>query len=127
MLSKAEWTICFKTSLSKLWLSWGGLSSIDKKHLLFCKEYSGEKNKSYHRGDSWFWINNLAALVMNRTNKKQFKKYIDKIIQASTKEILYSGAVGHHAEVSSASKLKSQGCPVQAWSAALFIELIDEI
>ncbi|MBR9692000.1 hypothetical protein GOV06_04380 [Candidatus Woesearchaeota archaeon] len=126
LLSKAEWTLCFNNILPSLWLNWGGLSSIDKKHPLFCNDSTGEIRKSYHRGDSWFWINNLAALVMKRVNKAKFKKHIDKIIQASTTEILTSGAIGHHAEISSASSLQSQGCIAQAWSNAMFVELIEE-
>jgi glycogen debranching enzyme len=127
LLSKTEWTLCFKNALPKLWLSWGGLASIDKNNPLFTPRYTGETRQSYHRGDSWFWINNLAALVMSRTNKAKFKRYIDAIAKASAKEILTSGAVGHHAEVSSASRLESQGCMAQAWSDAMFIELVEEL
>ncbi|MBW2995832.1 hypothetical protein KY332_00870 [Candidatus Woesearchaeota archaeon] len=126
LLSKTEWTLCFENSLKKLWLNWGGLASIDKSHHLFYSEYTGESKQSYHRGTSWYWVNNLAALVMKRINKLKFKTYIDKITQASVKEILTSGAIGHHAEVSSASSLKSEGCKAQAWSNAMFIELIEE-
>ena len=127
LLSIKEWTICFENIIPKLWLAWGGFASIDKKHPLFCKDYTGEIKQSYHRGDSWFWANNLAALVLHRTNKRKFKNYIEKIIKASSKEILFSGAIGHSAELSSASAMKSQGCFAQAWSNAMFIELIDEI
>ncbi|MEE9525178.1 MAG: amylo-alpha-1,6-glucosidase [Candidatus Woesearchaeota archaeon] len=127
LLSKSEWTLCFKNILPKLWLKYGGLSTIDKSNPLFCNDYTGESNQSYHRGDSWFWINNLAALVLKRTNKLKFRSYIDKITQASVKEILTSGALGHHAEISSASRLESQGCFAQAWSNAMFVELIEEL
>jgi len=125
LLTRSEWTTCFNTILPKLWLRWGGLSSIDKSHELFTAKSTGESVQSYHRGDSWFWINNLAALVMKKVNKDVFKKYIDAITLASTKEILYSGAIGHHAEISSASSLKSEGCLAQAWSAAMYIELLE--
>jgi len=56
-----------------------------------------------------------------------FKKYIEKIVQASVKEILLLGTVGHHAELSSASSLLSQGSMAQAWSNAMFVELIEEL
>ena len=127
LLTKKEWETCFKTILPKLWLKWGGLATIDRKNPLFKDTYSGEKPVSYHRGDSWFWINNLAALVLYKTNKKLFKKYIDKILQSSTKEILYLGTIGQHSELSSAKSLKSEGCWAQAWSNALYIELINEM
>jgi len=71
---------------------------VDKKIKFFISEHTGENNESYHNGDSWFWINNLAAICLYRLDRKKYKKYIDKIIEASTKEILWQGAIGHHAE-----------------------------
>lgn len=127
LLSKKEWEDCFEIILPKLWLGWGGLSSIDKKHPLFTDTYTGEDNKSYHRGDSWFWLNNLAAIVLHRLNHKKFEKYINKILEAGTTEILYRGATGFAAELSSAKELSSKGCLAQAWSNALFIELVHEL
>ncbi|MBU1204761.1 MAG: hypothetical protein KKE93_02540 [Nanoarchaeota archaeon] len=127
LLAKKEWIICFDNILKHLWNNWGGLSTIDKKSLLFRPEHTGENNESYHNGDSWFWINNLAAIVLYRLDKKRYKKYIDKILEASTKEILWQGAIGHHSELSSSKELRSEGCLAQAWSAAMYIELINEI
>jgi glycogen debranching enzyme len=127
LLSKDEWINCFKIALPKLWLDWGGLSSVDKNNNLFVSESTGEDPSSYHNGDSWFWINNLAALVLHRTDKEQFRYYIEKILFASTKEILYNGFIGHHAEISSASKFSSLGCWSQAWSSAMYIELVEEM
>ncbi|MBI4148717.1 hypothetical protein HY490_05480 [Candidatus Woesearchaeota archaeon] len=127
LLSKQQWTSCFEHLLPRLWLSWGGLASIDKKSELYTDTYTGEDNKSYHRGDSWYWINNLAATVMHRTDPEKFKKHIDKILDASTTEILYKGATGHHAELSSAKQLEGNGCLSQAWSAAMYIELVEEV
>ncbi|MFH1642138.1 MAG: amylo-alpha-1,6-glucosidase [Nanoarchaeota archaeon] len=127
LLSRLEWIRCFETILPRLWLNWGGLSTIDKKSPLFCSKHTGEDPKSYHNGDSWFFVNNMAALVMHRIDKRRFNKYINKIMQASTKEILWMGAVGHHAELSSAERLSSKGSPMQAWSAAMYIELVNEL
>jgi len=118
LLTQKEWTICFKNILQDLWLDWGGISTIDKTNPLFCKKHTGEIPQSYHRGDSWFWINNLAAIVLYRTDKKIFKMYIDKIIKSSS---------NNYAELSSASKLSEEGCLYQAWTNATFIELINEI
>jgi len=127
LLPKAKWIKCFDTVLPKLWLKWGGLSTISKTSRLYCDTHTGEDSKSYHRGDSWFWINNLAALVLHRFDKKKYERYIKKILQASTDEILSNGALGHHAELSSAKDLKSQGCLAQAWSDAMFMELVNEL
>lgn len=84
-------------------------------------------NRSYHRGDSWFWINNLAAICMHRLDKKKYQQQIKFICEASMKDILFNGIPGHHAELSSASELRSEGCLSQAWSAATFIELVHEL
>ncbi len=126
LLSKKEWIKCFENSIPKLWLDWGGLSSIDKDHILFRSNYSGEDNASYHRGDSWYWINNLAAICLYRLDKARFKRYIDDIFNASTQEILWKGAAGRHAEISSAAQQKGQGCLSQAWSLGTYIEMVNE-
>lgn len=127
LLTKNEWEKCFENSLKKLWLKWGGITTIDKEHSLFFKEHTGEDSKSYHRGDSWYFLNNLVALVLYKINKKKFNSYIKKILNASTKEILWMNAIGHHSELSSALSQKAEGCKSQAWSDALYIELINEI
>jgi len=127
LLHEAEWARCFELVLKKLWLPWGGISSIDQEHPLFCKEHTGEFPQSYHRGDSWFFVNNLAALVMHRVDAQRFKEYVEKILSASTTEILYQGTIGHHAELSSAHTFRSQGCPAQAWSSSSYIELVHEL
>ncbi|MCK5107388.1 MAG: hypothetical protein KAQ83_01560 [Nanoarchaeota archaeon] len=126
LLSKKDWELCFDNALDKLWLEWGGLSTIDKNNMYFHPEHSGEKADSYHAGDSWYWINNIAALCLHRLNKKKYKKYINEIIKASVNDILYQGFIGHHSEVSPASHQEAFGCWAQAWSAAMFIELMHE-
>lgn len=118
LLTKQEWKICFNSILSDIWLRWGGLATIDKHNPLFCQKHTGEIPQSYHRGDSWFWINNLAAIVLYRTDKKLFKNYINKIIKASK---------NMHSELSSASKLSEEGCLFQAWTDAMYLEMKKEI
>jgi len=127
LLSNKEWEICFDNALKAIWLDWGGLATIDKNNPLFANESTGENIKSYHRGDSWFWINNLAALTMSRINRNKFQKYIKRIIEASTEEILWKGCIGCHSELSDAKELSSKGCFNQAWSNAMFIEMVDGI
>ncbi|RJQ17160.1 hypothetical protein C4573_03845 [Candidatus Woesearchaeota archaeon] len=127
LLKKQEWKMVFSKALEKLWLSWGGLASIAKDHHLFCKDHTGQNDQSYHRGDSWFFMNNLAAICLQRVDKHFFKPYIEHIANASSKEILFCGFMGHHAEISSASHMESFGCFAQSWSNALFLELMHEI
>ncbi|MGV8152568.1 MAG: amylo-alpha-1,6-glucosidase [Candidatus Nanoarchaeia archaeon] len=127
LLPKKVWEEVFQNALDKLWLSWGGVATIDKNNPNFIDKHDGEFGKSYHRGDSWFWINNLAALCLIDLNKERFKEYIEKIIKASTFEILYAGAIANHSEISSAQNFEPWGCVSQAFSAAMYIELIDKL
>ncbi len=121
------WSSIFSNLLPKLWNQWGGFSTIDKSHPTFQNIHSGQDNRSYHQGDSWYFLNNIAALALFRVDKKKFAPYIKKILEASTSEILYMGYIGHHAELSSSKTQESQGCRAQAWSAATFIELVNEV
>ncbi len=127
LLTNAEWEGVFKKSLEALWLDWGGVSTIDKKNYLFCEEYTGMNDKSYHRGDSWYFLNNLTAICLYRLNNEMFKKYITKIVHASTEEILRMGVLGCHSEVSSAKEQRSEGTISQAWSSAMYIEMVNEL
>lgn len=127
LLKPSEWKTAFNYALKKLWLDWGGLASIDRESPLFCESYSGQDDRSYHRGDSWFFLNNLAALCMYKLDKLEFKNYILKILTASVNDLLFGGAVGHHSELSSARELSPAGCFAQAWSAAMLIELLAEL
>ncbi len=125
LFSDEEWERIFDNALEHLWLDWGGLASISKDNELFTEEYTGETNESYHRGDSWYWINNIAAMCMKRLNEEKYKDKIDKITEASKEEMLFHGALGHCSEVSSAKRRESKGCVAQAWSAATLLELLN--
>ena len=127
LLSYHEWIKCFDFVLEKLWLDWGGLSSIDKDNELFTPYSTGEDPKSYHRGDSWFFINNIAAYDMAHLDKVRYLDYITKIVSASTKDILLNGALGHASEISDANRFSSRGALAQAWSAATYVELINKL
>ncbi len=130
LLEKREWQAAFDYALDRLWLDWGnlgGIATIDKSHKYFSKKYTGEDNKSYHRGDSWYWISCLTAICLLRLNKRKYMEYIRKLLFASCNEILFKGAIGFHSELSSACCHSSEGCAAQTWSSAMFIELISEL
>ncbi|MGV8087172.1 MAG: amylo-alpha-1,6-glucosidase [Candidatus Woesearchaeota archaeon] len=134
LLDTNEWIEVFDNALPKLWCEWnvtgqnlGGLSTIDKTHYLYQPYYTGLDNKSYHRGDSWFWINNIAAISMYRLDKEKYKDYISKIVALSSYDILYSGFIGYASELTSSGWFKSGGCLCQTWSIATFIELMHEL
>jgi hypothetical protein len=67
----------------------------------------------------------MAALVMQSIDDQEFQKYIRKIMEASTTEILSKGIIGTSSELSSAQSLKSEGSLSQAWSNAMYIEFIN--
>ncbi|MBN2457681.1 hypothetical protein JXB31_00955, partial [Candidatus Woesearchaeota archaeon] len=54
---------------------------------------------------------------------KRYKGYVEKIVKASTEDILYRGIIGHGSELSSARSQKAEASLCQAWSASTFIEL----
>jgi glycogen debranching enzyme len=127
LLSREEWIKCFDYILPRLWLPWGGISTIDKNDRRFHAFNTGEEPASYHNGDSWYWINNMAALVLYRLDYSHFKEYVDKILEASCEDILFKGFIGCNSELSSAAEQKAQGCLNQAWSNAMFVELVEEM
>ena len=122
LLSDYEWKITFKKVLNECWLDWGGLSSISNKSDLFQPVHTGINNKSYHRGDSWFWINNLAAISLKKLGFKEWKK----IKSASLYELNNLGWKGTCAEISDAQKLASKGSLCQAWSISSLYELLEQ-
>ena len=126
-LSAKEWERCFDKALPRLWLPWGGLATIDKTDRRYRDRHTGERPESYHNGDSWYWLNNLAALVLHRLNARKYKKYVDAITNASVRDILWQGFSGAHSELSSAAEQEPGGCLNQAWSDALFLELAFEL
>jgi glycogen debranching enzyme len=126
-LSANEWKLAFDFAIKEMWLDWGGFSSISKNSHRFKVEYTGENDASYHNGDSWYFMNNYAAIAMHRLDKVYYAKYIDRILHAGKEELLFSGFIGASAELSSSKELRSEGCLAQAWSAASLVELMFEL
>lgn len=118
------WSETFNKVLSECWLEWGGLASISKDHYLFKDTYSGMDNESYHRGDSWFFVNNITGIVLHDFDQKEYSIKINTIKNASLQEFFNSGFAGYCAEVSSAKELSSKGCLNQAWSSATLLEFL---
>ena len=127
LLAGEEWESAFDAVLPELYSGWGGVSSIGKSDPLYCPAYIAKDDQSYHRGDSWYWVNNLVAIVLNRVNKEKYKGIIETIAQASAKEISEMGIIGYHAELSPAEVQGSTGSLAQTWSSALYIELMHEL
>ncbi|MFP4523116.1 MAG: amylo-alpha-1,6-glucosidase [Candidatus Woesearchaeota archaeon] len=123
LCSTNEWKKIFQAHVKKLWQPWGGLSTLSSKHFLFEPSYSGENNKSYHRGDSWYFVNALAAQSLYRVDSEEFAVFISKLLNAHAKDILELGFAGSASELSGALYQTGQGSLAQTWSVATFIEL----
>lgn len=124
---KQEWESIIDSSLKVLKTPWGGISSLSRNDKEFEPNYTGENDKSYHKGDSWFWINNITAIVLNDLNEQKYRGEIKGILLTSTKDILTMGTIGFGSEVSSASIQKAEGCMAQLWSSSTYIEMIDKL
>jgi len=127
LLLKNEWIKYFDQLLPKLWLDWGGLSTVDITSDLFHPVHSGEFPASYHNGDSWFYINNIAAIVMHRLDPLKYYSFVSKIFRAGIDNVLFGQAAGAGSELSSANKFAPAGCFNQAWTNATFLELFEAL
>ncbi len=126
LLTQKQWMKCFSNILPRLWTGLG-YSSLDMHHPNFQPYHTGEDDRSYHSGDSWHWINCLATICLFRLGKFRFYKHIQKPAMAAANDILWQGIPGSASEISSAKDHKAFGCFDQAWSNALFIEMIEEL
>lgn len=127
LLFSHEWVKAFDHALKALWLTWGGLATIPSNHPLFCGRDRGcvDPNQSYHHGNSWFFINNIAVSALFQVDSRRFKTHIDALLASATRDILWEGALGHASEVSSADRFSPGGCSAQSWSAATYCDALD--
>ncbi|MBR9692464.1 hypothetical protein GOV07_00875 [Candidatus Woesearchaeota archaeon] len=126
LLLPDEWKAAFDYNLSKLWLEWGGLATIDTGHELFHPRYTGAGDESYHRGDSWYWVNALAALCLKHLDCDKWRDTIARLTDGCLDDLRWQGAMGHCSELSSAEPQEWGGTFAQAWSAAMLYELLTE-
>jgi hypothetical protein len=127
LFSQSEWHGIFATTLPQLWLPWGGVSSIDTADRNHHPYYTGENVASYHRGDSWYFVNNMAAMALHTIDPEGYKTHVDAIVRASVHDLLALGFAGHTSEISSAAAQEAAGCYAQAWSASTLLELLQRI
>jgi hypothetical protein len=127
LFSKVEWEEIFDRSLMVLRNDWHGISSLSSNHKHFVDEHSGQDGKSRDLGDSFFYMNNLAAICLNDLNSSKYSSIINKILLSSTHDILECGSVGYSSELSSSSEKKSEGNLAQLTSSTSYIELVDKL
>ena len=126
LLSRKEWVQCFDNVLPRLFTGFG-LSSIDMHNPRFQPYHTGETDESYQNGDSWYWINNIAAICLYKVAKFRYAGYIHRILWGSTNDLLWQGIPGAASEISSAKKHEAFGALCQAWSNSTYIEMIKEL
>lgn len=97
-----------------------GLTSISKQSKLYSKFYTGENNISYHRGDSWLFVNNLCKKLLKDIDQNFFKETINHITNTN-KSFIENGVYGALNEVSSAEIKTIDGCIIQLWSMATYL------
>lgn len=105
----------------------GRIASLEPTSPLYCPFHTGADNRSYHRGDSWLFVNHLAALALARLDRNAYRERIEAIIAASLVDCFERGAFCAFSEVSSAERQDSNGCWAQTWSASTFLELMGEL
>jgi glycogen debranching enzyme len=103
----------------------GMLFSLEERSPLFRPHHEGASDESYHRGDSWLFMNHLAGLALVRLDRERYGERIEAIIEAAVHDCLELGAFCGLSEVSSAHQQDSNGCWAQTWSAATLLELLE--
>lgn len=127
LLSQAEWKRCFEYVLPRLMTSWGGLATIDTTNVLYRPHATGEDKSSYHRGDSWFWINAYAAKALNLVDSSSFRNQIAAITQSCLFHHLFGPVMGFAPEIRGAEDNECLGSPAQTWSSATLAELLMDL
>lgn len=127
LLTQSEWRVALGNAVKDLKTSWGGFSTLSKNDPEFQPNYTGENDLSYHRGDSWFWMNNIVAIVLHDFSEKEFREEINAIVKSSVEDILKRGTLGFGSEVSSSSEMRPEGAMAQLWTSSTFIEMIDKL
>lgn len=127
LLSHESWYRCFNTIIDATYCSWGGLSSLDKRHPQYQPKSTGQNNYSYHNGDSWFFVNNLASLAMHRLADQRLRKTTLGLLRGSTNEVLWKNMAGMPGEIASAETGESWGCGIQAFSGGTYLALLKEL
>lgn len=121
LFEKTVWKEKFSRVINECYLDWGGLSSVSKNSWLFHPRDQGTSDESYHNGNTWYYINNIAGICL--LNFPTLKKYSQKIYDASLEECLSQGLIGCCSEIGDAEERDSKGCFHQTWSIATLKEL----
>ena len=117
-----EWCASFWRVIERLWRGWGGLASIDPADPRYRDSDTGEDVAAYHRGDSWYFVNAIAAMALRAVDPDGSGPAARQLIVGIERDMLSQGYLGHVSEISSAGTQEAMGCHAQAWSAACYLE-----
>lgn len=128
MFDNSDWEDIFDRSLGLLLTNWeGGVSSLSKIDPQFVSEHSGGDRYSRSRGDSFYFLNNVCAIVLNDLDEYKYREVVSKILVSSTRDILVCGTIGFASELSSSFMQKSEGNLAQLTSSSSYVELVDNL
>lgn len=103
LFKSADLENTFDASLksSDLWLHWGGLTTLSQS----------DSNYTDREGESWFFVNNIAAIVLFRLDNEKYAEKIEKILRASAESIRWQEHTGRPCELtfSMDKKIKVHG------------------
>ncbi len=118
------WKRTFWRSLESLWLPWGGIATLARSDPRFRGRDTGEDTAAYHRGDSWYFVNAIAAMALRSVDTEGGKVPAARLIAAIERDLSQQGYLGHISEISNADSQEAMGCHAQAWSAACYLEAL---
>ena len=122
LVAITQWRKTFWLAIDRLWLPWGGLATIPASDPRFRGRDTGEDVAAYHRGDSWYFINAIAAMALRAVDPTGGAPAARRLLGAIERDLLTQGYLGHVSEISSANEQEPMGCHAQAWSAACYVE-----
>lgn len=116
LFKRDDWQKTFDVSLkdSELWQGWGGLVTLGQLDASYKPEVSG---------GSWFFVNNVAAVVLYRLDREKYSEKIQKILETSAENVSWQEHSGRPCEVTleADKQIKVQG--LYGLSLATFIYL----
>ena len=129
----------FNTVTKKL-LKAHGLKTLAKGEENYVETYEGDsfrRDMSYHQGPTWVWLlgmyndafKNIINAEKNKKDKKElekeYKNFIETIINTFHKEVTVGKCVGQIAEIyDSKAPYEAKGTTAQAWSVAEILRII---
>lgn len=104
LFRKDDWQKTFDVVLKEgeLWQSWGGLTTLGQSD----PSYNPERD-----GESWFFINNMAGIVLSKLDSEKYADKIQAILRSSAENASWQEHSGRPCEVTLTAdkQIKVQG------------------